>query len=459
MLLNLKGNLEMNLSARLSTAANMGIYPFSHRHFIASNSLLSGDLDSRMVRRYLIFGNLTLLQVQALLVSCLAAAFSFLVSLLLPSSPPSEQTTVTTAMYTVLSLATRTRSAHHPSHHRPSTPSQSGPREFLVVFLTAQTAASLSSAILGSFMCSLILLCRYWNLNPDNIAPAVASALGDLLTLTLLGLSSHFLYPLPVIGLLAIQAFYVLLFIASFYLTLRNQRIKGLLREGWGPLLIAMVISSGTGMFLDRFVGKYRDYGLVSIAQDGIPGGVGSVYVSRFSTSLHEAVGDSQHQRGDGHDHRATPSPHHSTFPSSPNDSRGWRGSLFAPKDGATKQAIKDARPRVSGLTLYIVTIPVQVLFLVAAYASKWLELPALWAVGFLVFFGATVRKISSLFYPPLPLQPIADVDGIGCRFAHPVAFPYFAPLEPQFRSGHLCASAPVCNGRFDWTDVPRYLL
>ena len=44
--LNLKGNLEMNLSARLGTAANMG------------------ELDKPSLRRRIILGNLSLLQVQ-----------------------------------------------------------------------------------------------------------------------------------------------------------------------------------------------------------------------------------------------------------------------------------------------------------------------------------------------------------------------------------------------------------
>ncbi|KAG8927638.1 hypothetical protein FRC01_007145 [Tulasnella sp. 417] len=64
---NLKGNLELNLSARLGTAANMGL------------------LNSRESRQPLILGNLLLLQVQALLVSCAAAALSFFLGLVLPS--------------------------------------------------------------------------------------------------------------------------------------------------------------------------------------------------------------------------------------------------------------------------------------------------------------------------------------------------------------------------------------
>ena len=64
-ILNLKGNIEMNLSARLGTAANMG------------------DLDVPSVRNALILGNLALIQVQAAIVSFIAACFAFLLSTIL----------------------------------------------------------------------------------------------------------------------------------------------------------------------------------------------------------------------------------------------------------------------------------------------------------------------------------------------------------------------------------------
>lgn len=71
--LNLKGNLEMNLSARLGTAANVG------------------ELDEPKRRRRMILGNLALLQVQAMVVSFVAACFAILLGLIvhpLPESAP-----------------------------------------------------------------------------------------------------------------------------------------------------------------------------------------------------------------------------------------------------------------------------------------------------------------------------------------------------------------------------------
>jgi solute carrier family 41 len=68
--LNLKGNLEMNLSARLGTAANVG------------------QLDKPKQRRAMIVGNLTLLQVQATVVSLVAACIAIVLGLFVPHQEP-----------------------------------------------------------------------------------------------------------------------------------------------------------------------------------------------------------------------------------------------------------------------------------------------------------------------------------------------------------------------------------
>ena len=69
-IMNLKGNLEMNLSARLGTAANMG------------------ELDDPKHRRKIILGNLSLLQVQATVVACVAAFVAVILSHFVPNPPP-----------------------------------------------------------------------------------------------------------------------------------------------------------------------------------------------------------------------------------------------------------------------------------------------------------------------------------------------------------------------------------
>lgn len=101
--LNLKGNLEMNLSARLGTAANMG------------------ELDKPSVRRKLILGNLSLLQVQATVVAFVAACVAFLLGRIMPrsaSAPAASESTNTTVTETANMLFTlAARQAKRPHHY------------------------------------------------------------------------------------------------------------------------------------------------------------------------------------------------------------------------------------------------------------------------------------------------------------------------------------------------------
>jgi len=102
----------------------------------------------------------------------------------------------------------------------------------------------------------------------DNIAPPIASCLGDLVTLCLLtGVS--YLY----INLLHAPFILVIIIVAIFagaigwiVLTNKNPHVKPLLREGWSPLFGAMIISNGTGAVLDLFASRYEDYGLLAVA-------------------------------------------------------------------------------------------------------------------------------------------------------------------------------------------------
>lgn len=112
----------------------------------------------RLTRRSLIFGNLALLQVQALLVSLLSGLLAF-----------------------VLGMLSRNGINHGLQHpiHSPNSSSNAaaggsgvtdglrgGYFEVLLVLCVSGLAASLSSAVLGSFMCSLVVLCRRFKINP-----------------------------------------------------------------------------------------------------------------------------------------------------------------------------------------------------------------------------------------------------------------------------------------------------
>ena len=100
--LNLNGNLEMNLSARLATAANIG------------------EFDDPIVRRSMIVGNLALLQVQTTSVSFVAACIALILGRFIPrtgpsaSAPPTGPTNSTTlALRNFLTYSIESRQTAH----------------------------------------------------------------------------------------------------------------------------------------------------------------------------------------------------------------------------------------------------------------------------------------------------------------------------------------------------------
>jgi solute carrier family 41 len=133
----------MCLSARLGTSATLG------------------ELDGRKTRRGLLIGNMTLLGLQALLIAFLAAVISFLLGLV-----------------TTHRLGDMPALPDLPTNGTVSDPNQSDPwregqtrpgfQQLVMVLATSMGAAGLSSLTLGSFMCSLVVVCRWTNVDPGE---------------------------------------------------------------------------------------------------------------------------------------------------------------------------------------------------------------------------------------------------------------------------------------------------
>ncbi|KAG0237289.1 hypothetical protein BGW41_000247 [Actinomortierella wolfii] len=235
-LLNLKGNLEMNLASRLSTAANMGL------------------LDSPQSCSQFVKGNLALLQVQALSVGSIAGLFSFGLGVLV-----------------------------HPSGNNWN--------EIALMIAASMLCASISSFVLGGFMCALVLLCRKFNINPDNIACPLASSMGDLVTLFVLAGCSVILQKYvetPICFLVLILL--IMLIPVWLVIVRRNKFVAEVVKEGWSPILLAMVISSTAGLTLERYIDQFPGMALISPVLNGLAGNIGSIYASRISTSVHAGI-------------------------------------------------------------------------------------------------------------------------------------------------------------------------
>ncbi|KAI7904211.1 uncharacterized protein BX663DRAFT_504314 [Cokeromyces recurvatus] len=236
-LLNLKGNLEMNLAARFSTSANMG------------------DLDHPYTRNTLVWGNLALIQVQALVSGSIAGSFSVLLGIL-------------TQPLSVITVS-----------------------ECILVITSSMVSAAVSSFVLGLFMCLLIIISRMMKIDPDNIACPMASSLGDVVTLGILaGCANLLLAHLDTYlsTLLLIIMFCSIPFFAFF--VWKNSFVKDLLFSGWTPLIIAMLISSGAGLVLEKYVEKFKGLAMLTPILCGLSGNLGSIYASRISTCLHRGI-------------------------------------------------------------------------------------------------------------------------------------------------------------------------
>ncbi|KAF8352205.1 Mg transporter [Amanita rubescens] len=348
-LLNLNGNIEMNLSARLGTAANVG------------------ELDDPVVRRSMITGNMALLQVQTISVAFVAGCVSLLLGIILPrhtaavTKPPSSALPMDSERRTIPSLLFPRRIIPHPSGDGKH---KTGLNTIVMVAGTAMSAASLSGLVLGSFMIALTVLCRNFGLDPDNIAPPIASCLGDLVTLFLLGIVSNILIPFlntPI-------PFFVFVLAASaavtcFYFTRRNPHVCPLLLQGWSPLLGAMIISCATGIVLDLFVSKYEGFALLYVVISGLPGAVGSIYISRLSTSLHAAALERP--------------------PLSPGVIRNGRNHL--------QTSVPECSFRLTMITLLLVTLPVEIIFIIILRTLGWLHVPFIFAAFSVFFFCCAV--------------------------------------------------------------------
>ncbi|XP_051839008.1 solute carrier family 41 member 3 isoform X1 [Antechinus flavipes] len=234
-LVGLKGNLEMTLACRLSTAANTGI------------------IDDPKQKQKMISSNLALIQVQATVVGLLAAVVAILLEII--SGQKVELSHIG------------------------------------LLCASSVLTAFMAALFLGIVMICVVLGARKIRINPDNIATPIAAMLGDVVSLCILAGTSTVLYRY-------IDNYYLFLGICFFFFSLiplwisiakQSPSIIEILKTGWFPIIIAMLISSLGGLIFNKTITQKKMIGMAVFTplMNGVGGNLVSIQASRISTYLH----------------------------------------------------------------------------------------------------------------------------------------------------------------------------
>ncbi|XP_072307794.1 solute carrier family 41 member 1-like isoform X3 [Eucyclogobius newberryi] len=163
--------------------------------------------------------------------------------------------------------------------------------EAAVLCASSVTTAFISAFSLGLVMVAVILCSRKMGINPDNVATPIAASLGDLVTLAVLAGVSSLFYRHRDMWFLSLGAcaFFLALLPAWVVVARRSVSIREVLRSGWGPVILAMSISSIGGLILDQTVSdpNFESMAVFTPVINGVGGNLVAIQASRMSTYLH----------------------------------------------------------------------------------------------------------------------------------------------------------------------------
>ncbi|KAF5297154.1 hypothetical protein FQR65_LT10053 [Abscondita terminalis] len=237
-IIGLKGNLDMCLATRLSTAANIG-------HMQQKREILK-----------MFIGNVGLVQIQAIVAAVVVSLYAVCISALIMRHSIDIENIMFVTCCSILT-------------------------------------ATISCFVLDFVLTGVIVTTYKNGMNPDNFATSLAGSIGDVVSLTVLSVFAKNLYTLH--G----EYFWIFYVIAGVYLfivlpiwvliVLKNKYTKSILTDGWVPVLSALFISGMGGLILDQAVGQFRGFVVFQPIINGVGGNLASVHISRMSTMLQKS--------------------------------------------------------------------------------------------------------------------------------------------------------------------------
>uniref|UniRef100_A0A914H2G4 SLC41A/MgtE integral membrane domain-containing protein n=1 Tax=Globodera rostochiensis TaxID=31243 RepID=A0A914H2G4_GLORO len=235
-LLGLKGNLEMTMSSRLSTMANLGQLDVPLRQLFA-----------------MLFSNIAVNQTQAIIVAMIASLVAITTDLLDGNGFDSARS--------------------------------------LCLVVSATVSCSVTSMMLTSLMVFIVITARRCGLNPDNIVTPLAAATGDVVSLSFLILFGNWFFKLYEKYLEALVIFFYLVIISLpmwTFVAVLTPATRNVLKHGWYAILIAMLISISGGYILRHAVDSFPSATLLQPVINGVGGNLVAVQASRLATYLHQ---------------------------------------------------------------------------------------------------------------------------------------------------------------------------
>ena len=231
-LLGLKGNMELTLASRLTSAWHLGL------------------LDTPRERLRVAIGNLAIVETQAICIGALAAVLTLIVAMFFGRQPTGQDARLLVAA----SLVT----------------------------------AAIAALVLSIIATTIVLFAGRFGLNPDNVSGPLVASLGDLVTLGLLITCVHAIdgttdtVRLGLIGLICVVAITGFM-VAGIHSTTKRARM-----EGWTAILFAMLIGGIAGLILERVAPVVPLILAIVPIINGLGGNAAAIHGSRVCSSLHE---------------------------------------------------------------------------------------------------------------------------------------------------------------------------